>query len=113
MNAILDKARQHFASMARQNIEVPEWGGEDGPMRVYFDALSLAARQNIETRSKGSASARLSLTVILHALDADGKKLFVDDAVTRRAFDREIDPAVIARLAGAMLGVSEETDLGE
>lgn len=113
MNAILENARQHFARMAKQSFDVPEWGDDTGPARIYFDPLSLAARQRIENRAKGNASARLALVVILHAKDADGKPIFPDDAATRRAFDAEIDPAVTARIAARIMDVTDESDLGE
>ena len=112
MSAILEKARAHFANMQRRVIEIPEWGDDDGPAKVYAPALTMADRQKIERRSKDDPVARLINTIIHAAQNEDGTRMFSDDAVTRRAFEREIEPRIVARLATAILNVSDEADLG-
>lgn len=114
MSAILDKARAHFERMSsRRAIEVPEWGEPGEPAILYVPGLSLANRQAIERRSKNDPVNRLISTVIMFTQNEDGTRAFADDAATRRMFETEIAPEVIARLANAILGVSDETDLGE
>jgi len=112
MSDVLSKARAHFSNMQRAAISVPEWGEDGEPATFYAPALSMANRQTIERRSKGDGTARLALTVILFLQNEDGTRAFGDDAATRRAFDMEIDPDVIARVAKAILRISDEDDLG-
>lgn len=114
MSDILEKARAHFGNMARRKIEVPEWGDDDGTPATFFaPALTLANRQTIERRSKGDPVARLVLTVILFAQREDGTRAFDDSAATRKAFETEVDPEIVARLAEGILRVSDAADLGK
>lgn len=55
----------------------------------------------------------LILVVMLHAKDAEGKLLFNDDMPTRKAFDLEIDPVVVARIAARIMSVTDGDALGE
>lgn len=112
MSDILEQARTHFANMGRRPVEVPEWGAPGSPATFYAPSLTLADRQIIERRAKSNAVARLILTVILHLQKEDGTRAFTDDAETRKAFEREIDPEIVSRLALAILNVSEADDLG-
>lgn len=113
MSAILEKARAHFSNMQRRVIEVPEWGDDDGPAKIYAPALTLADRQKIEKRSNNDPVARLVNTIIHAAQNEDGTRMFADDASTRRAFEREIEPAIVARIAEAILVTSPDSALGE
>lgn len=109
---ILANARGHFDKMRNQKIEVPEWGDDEGPAIMYFDPLSLAQRQSLQRQSKGNEARMLALCVILFAKNSDGKRYFENNADTNKAFDNDLDPAVVARVAGAMIQVSGEEDLG-
>ena len=53
------------------------------------------------------------LVVIRHAKDAEGNRLFTEDAQTRKALENDVDPAVLARIAYAITHTTPEDDLGE
>ncbi len=112
MSDILAAARGHFDRLRRQTVEVPEWGTDGEPAVLHFDPPTLRQRQNLQHRGNKNGARTLALAVIMWAKDADGKPVFKDDALTLAAFENEMDPAVIARVAGKMLGVSEADDLG-
>jgi len=110
--ALLTAARAHFDNMRGKSIEVPEWGAEGAPAIVKFDPPTLRTRQNITARSGGKRSREMAVTVILCARDAEGKRLFQDDAPTLAALENEVDPKVVARLYAEIIGLTSEADLG-
>lgn len=111
-NAILDLARAHFDNMRGQEIEIPEWGDDNGPLVAYYDPPTLRTRQTIQHRAGKSESRQMALTVLLSLKDEDGKVLFKDDAPTLAALEGQVDPKVMARIAQKILGLTPETDLG-
>ncbi|SES76740.1 hypothetical protein [Oceanicella actignis] len=108
MNDVLHKAREHFARMRGQSMTVPEWG-----LEVHFDPLTMRERQALQSAAKGSDAQAAILVVVRHAKGAGGERLFADDAKTRKTLENEVDPAVIGRIAAAILGASDPDDLGE
>lgn len=112
MSDILDLARAHYSRMRNQKLEIPEWAGEDGaPAEITFSPLTLRQRQKLQARVNGDNPARLmALCVILFAKRADGSALFEDTPATLKAMENDISPAVIARIAAAMMGGSDEAD---
>lgn len=114
MSDILALARTHYGRMRNQKIEIPEWSGEDGaPAVIHFSPLTLRQRQKLNARAGADNPARvMGLAVILFALDAEGKPLLGDSAPTLAALESDVAPAVIARIAGAMLGTTEGEPLG-
>lgn len=114
MSDILALARAHYGRMRNQTIEISEWSGEDGaPAVIHFSPLTLRQRQKLNARAGADNPARvMALAVILFALDVEGKPLFEDSASTLAALESDVAPAVIARIAGAMLGTTEAENLG-
>lgn len=113
MNAekILETARAHFDKMRGQTVEVPEWGME-GDDAARFDPPTLRVRQMIQHQAGKSEARQTALTVVHCLKNADGEKIFKNDAVTMATFESQMDPAVIARVAQKILGLTGETDLG-
>lgn len=114
MSDILTLARAHYDGMRNQLIEVPEWAPEGGaPLAVHYAPLSLRQRQKLTARAgEGNPARLMALCVILFAKDEAGAPLFEDTPATLKAFENEIAPAVIARIASAMLGTTDADDLG-
>lgn len=110
---ILTAARAHWSRLQAQHIDVPEWGSDAAPCRVHFHPLTLKDRQTIANRSKGDDATATVLTVIRHALDEAGQRLFEDNAATRRTLETEVDPAVLCRIALAITASTEDDSLGE
>jgi hypothetical protein len=111
MSGVLDRATAHFDTLRGQKIEVPEWGDPLGePLVLMFDPLTLAQRQNVQRRWKGSDASQAAGAVMLYARTADGGKAFEDNLATLEALTSKVDPAVVARIAARMLGVEAVSD---
>ena len=112
-SAILATAKAHFYKMQNQEIEIPEWSEDQNkPLVAYYSAPSLKIRQEITKRSKGQESRQMALTLILCLEDEERNKMFADNAENLAALISDVDPAVIARVAKTILGLTDESDLG-
>ena len=99
---------------------VPEWTREgEEPFTVYWNkAWTLGERSRLFERfGKELAAGTLSPamfveTLIIKALDADGKRMFPAESM-RRTLMEEARPNTIQRIALAMVGDLNETPSGE
>ena len=71
MSDILDKAKEHFKSIDRKIIEVPEWG-----QTVYSKPLTLADKRKLTRTTKPDDVTLFADVLILKAEDKDGNKLY-------------------------------------
>jgi len=118
MSDILNRAKQHYKDKLNNEIrtvEVPEWGDESGPLKIYVKPANLAIRDKIyKFASKGSLEALVE-TIILRAKDSDGLSLFTP--ADRKTFINDVDPDVIARVAGEisedLIDITGEIEVGE
>lgn len=97
---VLEQAKSHFKSKLNtpRIIEVPEWGTEDEPLKIYVWPSNLMERDRIY-QHVGSLESLVE-TVIVRAKDAEGKPLF--KTVHRQELLREVDPDVLARIVTEM-----------
>jgi hypothetical protein len=99
MSDAISRVRAHFDSLAPKTIIVPEWDG----LQIYTTPVTIADQTAIY---KGNADADIYEicieALIVKAKDADGKPLFT--IADRPALRNRADPAVIARVAGEILG---------
>ncbi len=94
--SVLDNAKKHFSDRALgklKKIKVKEWKTD-----IYYKPVNNFAVESriIELSQKNQLTEALIETLILKALDADGKPLF--GRLDKIAFMNEIDPAVITRV---------------
>ena len=92
---------------------MPEWGEPGEPLVVTFSPMTMRERARLAQSAKGNDAAATVLVVIRHAKDAEGNRLFTEDAQTRKALENDVDPAVLARIAYAITHTTPEDDLGE
>ena len=98
MSDILDKAKEHFKSIDRKIIEVPEWG-----QTVYSKPLTLADKRILTRNTKPDDVTLFADVLILKAEDKEGKKLYsLED---KQTLMRSVDPEVVARVAQDILSV--------
>jgi hypothetical protein len=96
----LERILAHKAALPMRRVEVPEWGGADGPMRVYWTPWTAWEKRQVY----GGAGARDDFQIecrILErkALGADGKRLFRDgDAMKLERGAHESVVAFVARV---------------
>ena len=108
---IIDNATKHFQTQLSGellHVEVPEWD-----CKIYFKpAFTFAQQEKIITLSnEGKMVEALVETLIVRALDADGKKVF--RAAQKPKLMHEIDPNVIIRVVTEMKREINEEDLGK
>jgi len=100
MSAIA-KAKGHFKSVLAQGlqgpIEVPEWD-----LKVYFKPATTFQQESriVELTQQGKQVEALVESMIMRALDADGKPLF--NKADKTELMREVDPNVIMKIITEM-----------
>ncbi len=103
---VLTRARNQFSerlSAGLQFIEVPEWKDEDGSnTKIYYKpSLNLKQQQKIlELSSKDKVVEAIAMTLVLRALDENGKPLF--NQSNMHEIMRECDPDVVSRIVTGM-----------
>lgn len=106
VNPILERARDHFASLDGQSIEVSEWGDDDGPLVVFFDPMTLREKSRLYRMAKNDDMALLAHAVIMKAADGSGNKLFTLE--DKHALMNKVDPNILARIANRIIGANED-----
>lgn len=99
MSAVLDKAREHWASSREGHVDVPEWGAT-----VHFKAMTLREHNRFEQGHAQDAPLAVAKLVQMRALDAKGARMFDDELATTTALTDDVDPQILLRLATAMRG---------
>lgn len=112
--SLIDAAKNHYRakiSGALRSIEVPEWPDKDGkPSLIWYrpGGLNFLQQESIFRLSdEGKKAEAIVETLILRALDADGKPIFRKDQ--RVELMRLVDPNVISRIVAEM-NFGEESD---
>ena len=100
-NPILQRAIEHFRSQALVDVEVPEWGEETAPLRIYAKPLTMAEKNILARSSLGNDLGILVDVIVMKAEDEDGEKLF--SKTDKPHFMRHVDADVISRVAGEIL----------
>lgn len=95
--SVIDNAKAHYKEVLGAGlqgpIKVPEWDVD-----VYYkpSANFTQQAQVIELHQAGKSVEALVMTLILRALDADGKPLF--NKANKAELMRSVDPDVIVRI---------------
>ncbi len=108
---ILANAEAHFRSRLGgelRSLDVPEWGEDGTPLKIYFKSLiNFKAQEKIYSLvNEGKSSEAVCQTLIIRALDEDGKHLFTDR--DKEKLMRFVDPEVVARIVSAMTPDDED-----
>jgi|TARA_R110002073_G_scaffold110724_1_gene247139 hypothetical protein len=103
--SVLDRAKQHFndrMSESMECVEVPEWGDENGPAKIWYrPAINLREQNQIGgLASAGKNDEALAMSVILRARNEDGTMMFNKNNLME--FRTFVDPEVIARIVMEM-----------
>ncbi|MBB4277026.1 hypothetical protein [Rhizobium mongolense] len=105
MSAALAKAKEHFSSIPRRHVDVPEWGEKGKPLRVYYGALSVSGRRKCWRDDAGKTvdgNIAVVRAVLFHATDGAGTRLF--DDLDEHALTYEVDSDVVSRVGALILG---------
>jgi hypothetical protein len=90
---ILDNAKAHFDKLETKVIEVPEWD-----VIIYSTPFTMGEKKSLWKFAKGDDFEFMVRTLVLKALDSDGKKMFdISDKITLM---NSVSPDVITRVVG-------------
>jgi len=101
MSAI-DNAVKHFAEQDVKVIEVPEWGDEDNPLKIFSKPLTLAETSKLYKMSKDDDLTMMAYVLIYKALDENGNKLF--DLSDKNSLLNKVDREVLVNIAQQIMG---------
>ena len=101
MSAI-DNAKKHFAEQDVKVIEVPEWGEDNQPLKIYSKTLKLAETSKLYKMSNEDALTMMAYVLIYKALNSDGDKLV--DLADKNALLNNVDREVLMRIAQEIMG---------
>ena len=106
MSDILDKAKEHFKSIDRKIIEVPEWG-----QTIYSKPLTLADKRKLTSTIKPDDVTLFADVLILKAEDKTGNKIYTLE--DKHTLMYSVDPEIVARVAQQILEVIPVEDWGK
>jgi hypothetical protein len=101
MSAI-DNSKKHFAEQDVKVIEVPEWGEDDKPLRIFSKPLTLAETSKLYKMSKEDDLTMMAYVLIYKALDENGDKLF--DLGDKNALLNSVDREILVGVATKIMG---------
>ena len=89
------------------SLDVPEWGEKGKPFKIYFKPLiNFKAQEKIfKLVSESKSSEALCMTLVIRALNADGKPLFQEGHMGQLM--HETDPDVVS---GIVTKMGQESD---
>jgi len=98
----IENAKKHFAEQDVRVIEVPEWGDEDKPLKIYSKPLTLAETSKLYKMSKEDDLTMMAYVLIYKALDENGDKLF--DLGDKNALLNQVDREILVDIAQKIMG---------
>jgi hypothetical protein len=105
----IERAKAHFSGAGLIHIDVPEWGDEKHPLRIFYPAsLSIALRRKVWRDESGQVvdGQIACVRALIHcAKDESGKDLF--DAMDEHALTYEVDSDVVSRIGAKILGFAD------
>lgn len=116
MSDALGALTGHYDKLRNQSYTVPGVTKSDGtPLVIYFDPPTNADAQRIQAKvGLGSRDEALITlwTVIYHAKDENGARMFDEDAKTVQALTEQVPGRVLAGIASAIMRFTPVADLG-
>ena len=102
MSKALAAAKAHFKDVLSQGLQGPIVVKEWGDIEIYFKPATnfLQESKIVELQSQGKTVDALIMSLILRALDKEGKPLFTQG--DKQELMREVDPNVILRIVTEM-----------
>ena len=101
MSAI-DNAIKHFESLDIQEIEVPEWGDGNEPLKVYAKPITLSETSRLLKMAQNDDVEMLAYVLIYKALDHEGNKIF--SLSDKKSLMEKVDRDVLIKVATAIMG---------
>jgi hypothetical protein len=113
MSDILDAAKTQFRdrlSSGLSQLAVPEWEVKGKPTVIYFKpSMTMKEQGEVFKLANGNKQAEsVVMTLIIRALDAEGKRMFRKADMTEMM--SQLDPDIISRIVVEMNGDELELD---
>ena len=112
MSELLERITAHATEQTRPVIEVPEWGDENGPLKIYVRPLSMEQVSLLELSSAKDKFKALVDLIVMKAEREDGARVF--QAKEKAALMSVADSELVIRVAeeiGKIVGIAtKETD---
>lgn len=112
--SLADNIRRRAALLANRVIEVPEWGDESGPGRIWCDPFTLADRARVAAWAGADQSEFAARVIVLKARDEAGNPAFdrADLPLLRGGGPESAEAAVVMRVAAEIMdaGTREGAD---
>ncbi len=105
MSNILERAKGHFRDKLSEEmkfIDVPEWGEENKPLRIFYKPMNLKSQDRIFKHVREGSLQSLAQTLIERARNEDESKMFKPVHMTE--FMNAVDPEVIEHIVTEMAG---------
>ncbi len=104
MTNVIERAKAHFAQEGPKEIEVPEWGDENGPLIIYSSPMTLQDR-DVCLEQAGGPNLKFHLYAIIRkAKDADGNPIFTKADKSDLLY--KVDPSVLIRVGAEIVGTT-------
>jgi len=112
--SVIEKAAAQFRERLNgelQSIDVPEWSEKDKAFKIYFKPLiNFKAQEKIYALvNAGKASEAICQTLVIRALDIDGKNIFRQHDI--QSLMHESDPDVVGRIIQAMTPDTDDAEM--
>ena len=100
--SVIDNAVKHFEAQDVRVTQVPEWGQDDEPLKIYSKPLTLSETSKLYKMSQEDDLTMMAYVLIYKALDSDGEKLF--DIGDKNKLLNKVDREVLVRVAQEIMG---------
>lgn len=97
---VLDKAVAHFQGYGIQHMDVPEWGDDGQPLRVFWKPMTMRERIK-HMQGDYQPGDRMTRLIIDKLMDEAGKPIFTLDDHAKLM--NHVDPVVVVRIAVKIL----------
>ena len=101
MSKLIKKAKEHFENKDIKVIEVPEWGDDTGPAKIFAKPLTLSETSKLYKMSKDDNLTMMAYVLIYKALDENGEKHFTLD--DKMSLLHNTDQEVLVRVASEIM----------
>lgn len=94
--SLIDRVKEHHNAQINSCIEVPEWGDEDQPLKIFYDPPTLKETFAFNSKADNNYQLMLCHMIVRKARDEDGNSLFKESDA--QALYTNADERVVARI---------------
>ena len=115
--SVLERAKKSWSEKLTEinEIEVPEWGDEAGPLIIYVRPSNLAERDKLFKSAKEETLESLVQVLIIRAREKDGTMMFrpADKSHLMTAVDPDVISEVARKINSDLISLEAELEDAE